>query len=73
MEMEAIDFDPKLGYPNGDDLFYECQRCKKLLPSRPDKNLWCDCYNLCVDVDAGRLAVRDNSLLKILRVTSTLE
>lgn len=68
MKTQIIDFDSKQGYPKGDDLFYECQRCKKLVPSMPDKNLWCDCYNLCVDVDEGRLAVQDESSLKIVRI-----
>lgn len=62
-----VDFDPRQGYPRGADLFYECQRCHKVLPSIPDGNIWCDCYNVTVDVDAGRLGVKDESLVKLIR------
>lgn len=68
MTTQYVEFDPKQGYPTGPDLAYECQRCHKIIPSMPQSNIWCDCYNLCVDVDAGRLAVKDDSLLKLLRI-----
>ena len=29
--------------------------------------MWCDCYNMCIDVDAGRLAAKDESLIKLIR------
>ena len=64
---QYIDFDPKQGWPRGLDLFYECQRCHKALPSIPDGNMWCDCYNMCIDVDAGCLAAKDESLIKLIR------
>ena len=68
MKMQYVEFDPKQGYPRGPDLSYECLRCHKIVPSMPQGNTWCDCYNLCIDVDAGRLAVKDDSLLRLVRV-----
>ena len=62
-----VDFDPKQGWPCAADLFYECMRCHKVLPSMPNDNLWCDCYNLCIDVDAVRLGAEDESSIKLIR------
>jgi hypothetical protein len=70
MSKQYIEFDHKQGYPSGPDLFYECQRCGKMLPSMAKDNVWCDCYNLCVDVDFGRLAVQDDSLVRLVRLTN---
>jgi hypothetical protein len=61
-----VDFDPRQGYPRADNLFYECQQCGKLVPSVPERNIWCDCYNIAIDVDAGRLGVRVASLVKLI-------
>lgn len=62
-----VDFDPRQGYLRAADLFYECQQCHKVLPSIPDSNVWCDCYNLMVDIDAGRLGVQNESQVKLIR------
>jgi len=65
MKLRYLEFDSTKGYPTGPNLLYECEGCKKLVPSLPQNNTWCDCRNLCIDVDAGRLAVKDASLLKL--------
>lgn len=39
-----------------------------MLHSISEKNIWCDCYNLCIDADAGRFAVQDDNLVKLIRV-----
>jgi hypothetical protein len=65
---EYLEYDPKQGWPAGADLFYECQRCKKILRSTPDINEWCECFNICIDIDAGRLAAKDESLVKLIRI-----
>ncbi len=53
----------------GPDLFYECQRCRAVLPSMPKENVNCICYNMGIDVDAGRFASNNDSLIKLLRIT----
>lgn len=68
MKYHYIEFDPKQGYPIGPELSYECLQCHKIVPSMPQDNIWCDCYNICVDIDAGRLAVKDDSLLRLVRI-----
>ncbi len=67
MNKQYIDFNPKDGYPRAPGLFYECVRCHKMLDSMSETNVWCDCYNLCVDADAGRLAVQDDSFVRLVR------
>jgi len=60
-----VDFDPKLGYPRSPHLYYECTLCSSILPSMPKDNIWCNCYNLMIDVEAGRLAVKDGTKIKL--------
>ena len=62
---QHVAFDPKLGYPRGPHLFYECLECGGVLPSMPKDNDCCACYNIRIDVDAGRLAVKDGTKLKL--------
>lgn len=52
-------FDPNFGYPTGPDLFYECLRCGRVLASRPGDSTSCECRNIVIDVDYGRIAIRD--------------
>ncbi len=52
-------FDPNSGYPTGPDLFYECLRCGRVLLSSPAECIQCDCRNIVIDVDYGRIAIRD--------------
>jgi hypothetical protein len=68
MAKHYLEFDPKQGYPKGSDLWYECQRCHTILPSNPAENVYCKCYNIIIDVDAGRFGVQDDSLVKLLRI-----
>ena len=56
------------GYPLGPDLFYQCTNCGDILPSMPGDNLWCSCYMLAIDIDAGRLALKDDGQIKLLRI-----
>jgi hypothetical protein len=57
---EQIEFDETKGYPFGNDLFYECQFCRQLVQSCPDKAdrdkaFEYNCNNLIIDADAGRI------------------
>ena len=64
----TIPFDPRTGYPAGPDLAYECLQCGDSLPSQPQENHGCRCGNIFVDVDAGRISVRDDHLVRLFRV-----
>ena len=57
-------FDPSKGYPAGDSIQYECLACGDRLPSMPKQSLACRCRNIVVDVDAGRVAIRDKNNFK---------
>lgn len=65
MKRKYLNFDPSKGYILGPNIFYECLRCGDVLPSQPEDGLGCSCRNIFIDVDAGRISVKDDSLLKI--------
>ena len=53
--------DHSRGYSAGDDVYYECEICHSSIPSRPSNAAACECRNLVVDADAGRVSVKDKS------------
>lgn len=69
---QQIEFDEAEGYPFGEDLFYECQVCFWLVPSLPSKAerdtvVECQCGNVSVDADAGRLFVSKSRSVKLYK------
>jgi hypothetical protein len=58
-------FDPDLGYPAGDTVYYECTKCGKVIASLPKDNMGCNCDNLFIDIDYGRLDVLDFDYLRV--------
>ena len=64
-------FDPSGGYPASSHLFYECLRCGEVVPSLPKDSLNCTCWNICIDVDYGRIAVEDHSKVKVFTCQET--
>ena len=56
------------GYPFSSNLFYECLECNELVHSAPKNSATCSCHNIIVDADAGRVTVRDNSKIKLLKL-----
>lgn len=58
-------FDPLKGYPSGKNVFYECERCGDSIPSQPDDGIGCSCRNIFIDVDAGRVSVKDETKFKV--------
>lgn len=63
-QRKYIDFDANAGYPAGPQIRYECGICGVVLASMPNHAVACKCRNIIVDVDAGRVAVKDGSKLK---------
>ncbi len=63
-----ISFDPTRGFPAGSNLYYECRRCGESLPSLPKDSISCSCRNIAIDVDYGRISVRDNNLVRLFSV-----
>ena len=58
-------FNPSSGYPAGNDLFYECLKCGEVIPSLPKDSIACSCRNLSIDVDYGRVSIKDHNLVKL--------
>ena len=59
-----LDIDTANGYPAGEKIWYECLICGVTLPSIPPHSIACTCRNVIVDVDAGRVSVKDLSRFK---------
>ena len=53
------------GWPSGDDLYYECEKCGQLIPSTQDGQ--CKCGNVYVDVGYGRAGAADQSKVRLVR------
>jgi len=58
-------FDPQKGYPAGKDLYYECTKCGDVISSLPADSISCKCRNIHIDVDYGRVAIKDHRLAKL--------
>jgi hypothetical protein len=61
-------FDPASGYPAGENFFYECLKCGEILPSLPKDSIMCSCKNIAIDVDYGRVSIKDNKLVKLFSI-----
>ncbi len=65
MKKKYINPDFKKGYPADKNIFYECQICKDIVESRPIQYLQCTCGNVRIDPDFGRMAIKDESKVKV--------
>jgi hypothetical protein len=67
---DYLDFDPARGYPAGARIGYECGLCGATLPSlsTPPEGR-CDCGNVGVDIDAGRVHVGIAGTLRVFETT----
>ena len=61
-------YDPERGYPAGSNLYYECLKCGDIVPSLPIDNIFCSCRNIAIDVDYGRISIKDHSLIKLFSI-----
>lgn len=66
-DRQYIDFDPSRGWPTGPDLSYECTICGDVLPSLPEDGVGCSCRNIFIDVDAGKMAVKNEAKVKLFK------
>ena len=57
--------DFRTGWPSGDDLFYECQKCGEVVPSTQDGQ--CKCGNVYVDAGYVRAGAIDESLVRLVK------
>lgn len=61
-------FDPANGYPAGENVYYECERCGGVLKSLPEDSVHCECKNIIIDADYGRVSVKDHSLMRAFSI-----
>ncbi|MBN8711692.1 MAG: hypothetical protein BGO12_18290 [Verrucomicrobia bacterium 61-8] len=47
------------GLPNTPNKFLECLECTGIVPLFSKENTHCKCNNICLDVDYGRVSIRD--------------
>ena len=67
---EYLNFSPSAGYPAGSDIFYECECCGSIIPSLPKDSIHCECRNIMIDVDYGRVSIHDISCIRLFRENS---
>ena len=68
MQREYLDYPITEGYqPTGPQLFYECQICGVSIPTLPTENVHCECENIFIDFDAGRLSIRQHDKVRAFR------
>ena len=67
MTFSEIDFDEASGYPIEEGLFYKCTLCNVKVSSTVENAGRCDCRNIRIDSDAGRVAVRKLGTVKLLK------
>lgn len=60
-------FDPAMGYPASKSIYYECGLCGDYIPSKPDRSIRCNCRNIVIDVDAGRVSVKNEEQFKVFK------
>jgi hypothetical protein len=58
-------FNPANGYPAGTNLLYECLKCGKVIPSMPKDSEHCQCRNIMIDTDYGRIKIQDHAQVKL--------
>lgn len=63
MTRRYLKVDPKLGYPLGPKIFYECLRCDAVVPSEQQDVAACKCGNISFDI--GRLDVEDEAKFRM--------
>mgnify|MGYP001302904743 CR=1 FL=1 len=67
-EKRYLDFNPSNGFPAGEAVRYECLSCGDTLSSIPQHAVACRCRNVIVDVDAGRVTVKDMNNFRVYSV-----
>jgi hypothetical protein len=61
-------FNPQSGYPAGKDLYYECLRCGDVIHSLPIESMMCSCRNIAIDIEYGRVSIKDHSMVKTFSI-----
>ena len=66
MKREYIDFDPSVGWPAGEGIYYECRKCGSIVSTTEDGG--CKCNNLYVDASCGRIGAKEPAQVRPFRL-----
>jgi hypothetical protein len=64
--MKVIHFNPKQGWPVSENLWYRCQLCNDVIPSKPSDCKSCRCGNISIDIDYARISVKQENNVELL-------
>lgn len=65
----STQFNPQASNPIGPGIFYECRSCGDRLDSGASHAIACRCRNLILDIDAGRISVKNPSVVFVIQPT----
>jgi hypothetical protein len=60
-----LNFDEGIGYPKGKNIYYECGICGDVIISIPEESTQCSCRNVHIDIDYGRVSVREPDKFRV--------
>ena len=66
--MIKLEFDSNKGWPTAKNYFYKCEECGESIPSQPNKPSRCQCGNLFIDNEAGRLSAKQDDKISLYKV-----
>jgi hypothetical protein len=66
-ELVGNDYADTAEVPKGDNIWYRCTDCGKMISSVPDDNIGCECGNVFIDKDCWRLIVANTNKFEVLR------
>ncbi len=67
MNYNKIDYDfSKGGYPVSENYYYLCNICNVKVFSNTKEFARCKCGNITIDIDAGRVSVKDGTKVELL-------
>lgn len=56
--------------PVGPELYYECTIRGEAVHSMPRDNATCKCFNIMVDLDAGRLTIKSHAYVRLFYMSA---
>lgn len=66
--INPVEHIPANGYPANHDLFIECLNCGDLTPTLPNENIGCKCLNVFIDVESGRVSIKQEKKIRLVRL-----
>jgi len=68
LRISPLNADFAKGYPVGAALYYHCLDCDEFVPSLPSEPLGCQCRNVFIETDAGRLSIGNDQHVRLVEL-----